>query len=54
MKKIKALISILVAVPAMMIFAGEASIEMLPLQLAAGAVLIVVAGINGAFRKEAF
>lgn len=54
MKKIKAIIGILIAVPALMIFAGEASVEMLPLQLMAGAVLMVVAGINGAFRKESF
>lgn len=54
MKRIKALTSILVVVPALIIFAGETSIEMFPLQLMAGVVLLVVVGINGAFRKESF
>lgn len=39
MKNIKVIISVLVLVPALMIFAGEAPAQMFPIQLAAGAVL---------------
>lgn len=52
MKKIKAIISTLIAVPAMMVFAGECSAEMLPMQLAAGMALLGVLAINGAFNRN--
>lgn len=51
MKKIKVIISVLIAVPALMIFAGESPAEMMPVQLLAGGVLLGVIALNGGLIK---
>ena len=47
MKRIKATISIVIAVLALVVFAGEAPLEMFPLQVLAGLVLVAVLVLNG-------
>lgn len=51
MSKIKVIVSVVVATIALMLFAGEAPVEMFPIQLAAGAVIMAVLGVNGAFKS---
>lgn len=52
MSKIKVIISVVVATIALFIFAGEAPVEMLPIQLAAGVVLISLLKVNGMFKNS--
>ena len=51
-ENIKKIVSVLVLVPAVMIFAGEAGAEYFGLQLLAGAAIIGVLALNGAIRRS--
>jgi hypothetical protein len=50
-ENIKKIVSVLVLVPAIMIFAGETGAEYFGLQLLAGAAIIAVLALNGAIRR---
>jgi hypothetical protein len=52
LSNIKKVVSVLVLVPAIMIFAGEAGAEYFGLQLLAGAAIVGVLAWNGAIRRS--
>ena len=47
MQKLKTIATITIVTIAIMLFAGEAPVEMFPVQLAAGMALIAIVVING-------
>lgn len=51
-ENIKKIVSVLVIVPAIMIFAGETGAEYFGLQLLAGAAIVAVLAWNGATRRS--
>ena len=50
-ENIKKIVSVLVLVPAIIIFAGETGVEYFGLQLLAGAAIVGVLALNGAIRR---
>ena len=51
-ENIKKIMSVLVLVPAVMIFAGETGVEYFGLQMLAGAAIVAVLAWNGAIRRS--